>query len=117
MKDFKELLVWQESKKLAILIYRLTEIFPKHELFGLTSQIRRAAVSVPSNIAEGTGRKTQKEAAQFCYVSRGSLFEVETQLIIALELNYLDNEKFSNIEFLIVKCRQLINGFINYLEK
>lgn len=117
MKDFKELTVWQEAKKLSIEIYKITEIFPKYELFGLTSQIRRASISIVSNIAEGVGRNTKKETAQFCYISRGSLFEVETQLLIALELNYLEISQFNTLENQIIKCRQLINGFINYLEK
>ncbi|MFN4254787.1 MAG: four helix bundle protein [Saprospiraceae bacterium] len=117
MQDFKELDVWREAKILAVSIYKLTEPFPKHELFGLTNQMRRAAVSIPSNIAEGTGRRTPKDKAQFMYTSRGSLFELETQIVIARELNYLSEEDFNQISQSIIKYRQLINGFINYLER
>jgi len=117
MQDFKELAVWREAKILAVSVYKLTEPFPKHELFGLTNQMRRAAVSIPSNIAEGIGRRTSKDKAQFMYTSRGSLFELETQMIIARELNYLPADEFNQISERITKCRQLINGFINYLER
>lgn len=117
LQDFKDLHVWREAKTLALLIYKATESFPKHELFSLTNQMRRAAVSIPSNIAEGTGRKTNKEKAQFSYISRGSLFELETQTVIAFELTYLSKDDFDKISEQVVKCRQLINGYINYFEK
>ena len=78
MKSYTELEVWQKCRKLASLIYELTAAFPKDELFGLTSQIRRSAVSVPSNIAEGCGRNSTKDSIQFFYIARGSLYELET---------------------------------------
>jgi four helix bundle protein len=117
MKDFKELDVWIEGKKLVLMIYKTTETFPKHELFGLTNQIRRAGVSVPSNIAEGIGRKTAKEAAHFLYTSRGSLFEIETQVIISFELGYMPVQQNEELQAQIQTCRRLINGMINYFEK
>lgn len=117
MVDFKELDVWREAKQLAIATYRFTECFPKHELFGLTSQMRRSAVSIPSNIAEGSGRRTNKDKAQFMYTARGSLFELETQIVIAHELAFIPAFDFDNLHSQIIKCRQLINGYINYLEK
>src|ERR1700752_4771357 len=86
--SFQDLRVWQEAIKLAVAIYGTTEKFPKHELYGLTSQIRRAAVSIPSNIAEGKGR-TNKDFSRFLMQARGSLWELETQLEIALNLGYL----------------------------
>jgi four helix bundle protein len=117
MIDFKELNVWRESKHLAILIYKLTESFPKHELFGLTNQMRRAAVSIPSNIAEGNGRRSNKDKIQFIYIARGSLFELETQVILSVELTFISQEHFHNLNLQILNCRRLINGYINYLEQ
>jgi four helix bundle protein len=117
MQDFKNLDVWREAKNLVLSIYKITETFPKHELFGLSNQMRRAAVSIPSNIAEGTGRRTNKDKAHFSYTSRGSLFELETQIVIAFELAYITSEDYDKVLQQVVKCRQLINGYINYFEK
>ena len=117
MVDFKELDVWREAKQLAIATYRFTEHFPKHELFGLTNQMRRAAVSIPSNIAEGNGRRTNKDKAHFMYTARGSLFELETQVVIAHELSFMPENDYKDLNLQILKCRKLINGFISYLEK
>jgi four helix bundle protein len=116
MQDFKSLDVWREAKSLVLIIYKITETFPKHELFGLTNQMRRSAVSIPSNIAEGIGRRTNKDKTQFLYTSRGSLFELETQYIIAHELLYITIEDFNTLTNQVIKCRQLINGYINYLK-
>src|SRR5713226_9647666 len=88
LKSYRDLLVWQKAIELAILIYRLSEGFPRTEIYGLTSQIRRASVSVPSNIAEGYGRGSRKEYLQFLLVSQGSLKELETQTILSQRLNY-----------------------------
>jgi len=87
--SFQDLRVWQEAIKLAVAIYGVTEKFPKHELYGLTSQIRRAAVSVASNIAEGKGHRSNREFCNFLFHARGSLLELQPQLIIARELKYL----------------------------
>ncbi|MEJ6480077.1 four helix bundle protein [Nostoc punctiforme UO1] len=89
--------IWQRGVKLAINCYRLTEKFPKSELYGLTSQIRRSAVSVPSNIAEGYGRRTQKEYIQFLHISLGSLRELDTQLIISKEVGLASPELFTPV--------------------
>ncbi|MCL1875330.1 MAG: four helix bundle protein [Synergistaceae bacterium] len=94
---YKDLIVWQKAMDLVCLIYEITKAFPKEELYGLTSQIRRAAVSVPSNIAEGQGRKSTAEFRHFLSIARGSLAEVETQLIIAVRLNYLGKSQFQEI--------------------
>ncbi len=91
--SFRDLRVWQEAMKLAADIYRSTETLPRHELYGLSQQIRRAAVSVPSNIAEGKGHHSDKEFAHFLFHARGSLLEVQTQLLIAEELQYLSREE------------------------
>ena len=91
--SFRDLRVWQEAMKLAAEIYRGTANFPKHELYGLTQQIRRAAVSVPSNIAEGKGHRSDREFVHFLFHARGSLLELQTQLQIAEELQYWSGEE------------------------
>ena len=97
VKSHKDLKVWQESMDLVIQIYKLVENFPKHEIYGLSSQIRRAAVSIPSNIAEGAGRSGEKEFIRFLYIALGSLSEVETQLEISQRLNY-NSYRFRRLE-------------------
>lgn len=99
--SYKELIVWQKSIQLVKEVYKLTGSFPKSELFGITSQIRRAVVSIPSNIAEGYGRRSHKEYAQFYSIAYGSALEVETQLIIALKLKFALEEKFKESENLL----------------
>ena len=94
--SYKELIVWQKSLQLVKLIYNVTKQFPKDEQFGLTSQIRRAAVSIPSNIAEGYGRRSHKEYKQFYSIAYGSALEVDTQLIIAKELSYISAKEFES---------------------
>ena len=90
MSSYRDLKVWQLGIEISLEVYRVTNNFPKHELYGLTSQLRRAAVSIPSNIAERQARKTPKEMARFLDIAKGSLAEIETQLIIASKLGYLD---------------------------
>ena len=89
--DYKELAAWQKSMDLVRKVYRCMRSFPREEMFGLSSQMRRAAVSVPSNIAEGKGRYSRKELIQFLYKARGSLLELETQIIIARDLDYMND--------------------------
>lgn len=96
IKSPKDLKVWQESMELVIQIYKISNGFPNHEIYGLSSQIRRAAVSIPSNIAEGAGRKSNKEFMQFLFISLGSLSEVETQLEISQRLGYSNDIKIIN---------------------
>ena len=91
IKNHKDLEVWKKSMDLVSNIYKITESFPNKELYGLTNQIRRAAVSIPSNIAEGAARNSKKEFIQFLYIALGSLSELETQIIIANRLEYLKN--------------------------
>jgi four helix bundle protein len=88
LRSYRDLLVWQKAIELAILIYQLSDGFPRTEIYGLTSQIRRASVSIPSNIAEGYGRGSRKEYLQFLFVAQGSLKELETQTILSERLNY-----------------------------
>lgn len=104
IKSHKDLKVWQESMVLVIAVYKITEDFPKNEIYGLISQIRRATVSIPSNIAEGAGRKGEKEFIRFLFIALGSLSEVETQLEIAFRLNYIkDSEEINKKIFFIRK--------------
>jgi four helix bundle protein len=95
--SYREQFIWQRGVKLAINCYRLTENFPKSELYGLTSQIRRSAVSVPSNIAEGYGRRTQNEYIHFLHIALGSLRELDTQLIISKEVGLASPELFTPV--------------------
>src|SRR6476620_3630011 len=96
-KSYTELEVWQKSRELVVVIYQLTGAFPKDELFSLTNQLRRCAVSVPSNIAEGCGRSTSKDTIHFLYISRGSLFELETQCYLSIDQNYITEADFNTI--------------------
>lgn len=112
--EYKDLEVWKASRQLVNSVYSLTKVFPKDELYGLTNQIRRCAVSIPSNIAEGCGRRTSSDTIQFLHVSRGSLFELETQLILALDQEYLEEDNFKIIMNQILSCKKLLNGFIKY---
>ncbi len=93
-KDFKELLVWQQAHLLTLEVYRVTQQFPQEERFGLSNQLRRAVVSVESNIAEGSARNTSRDFLQFLFVARGSLAEVEVQLLIAKDLGYITDDEF-----------------------
>ena len=94
IRSFTDLESWKEAHKMAIDIYRATEDFPQKEVFGLTNQIRRASVSIVSNIAEGFSRQTAKEKAQFYYISKGSNAEVQSQLLIARDIGYLSEDHF-----------------------
>ncbi len=98
MSGFKDLKVWQRSKELAVLIYRLTQKGPITRDYGFRDQIRRAAVYVPSNIAEGDERGSNKDAVRFFYIAKGSLAEIQTQLEIAYEIEYLDNSTFDDLD-------------------
>ncbi len=98
MSGFKDLKVWQRSKELAVLIYRLTQRGPFSRDYGFRDQIRRAAVSVPSNIAEGDERGSNKDSVRFFYFAKGSLAEIQTQLEIAYEIEYLDNSTFNDLD-------------------
>ncbi len=114
MHKYKDLKVWQKAVQLTKLIYELTSVFPTEEKFGLTNQIRRASVSIPSNIAEGAGRNSDKEFVQFIAIATGSCYEVETQLIIAIELKYL--ESADNVFKLIEEIQKMLFTFSNKLK-
>lgn len=112
--EYTNLEVWNEARKLTNMVYGKTKSFPKEELFGLTNQIRRNAVSIPSNIAEGCGRRTSKDTLQFLHIAKGSLFELETQLYISLDQNYIKEIEFNEMASQVLICKKLLNGFINY---
>jgi four helix bundle protein len=113
--SFRDLIVWQKAKLLAKDVYTATEAMPRSEIYGLTSQMRRAAVSVVSNIAEGQGRITKGEFQQFLGHSRGSLLELETQLEIAVDLGYVSVAQFRKLEPEVAEVRRLLNGLIESL--
>ena len=114
MSDYKDLKVWQESMNLVEEIYTLVRILPKEETYALSDQLRRAIVSVPSNIAEGQNRNTNKEFVQFLYIALGSISEVETQLLIGQRLKYFDN--INNELSSITKIRKMLNALINSIK-
>ena len=116
VRTHKDLDIWKMSIDLVKDVYALTESFPKDEQFGLTSQLRRAAVSIPSNIAEGSARNGNKEFIQFCYISLGSLSEVETQIIIARELNLIQTRLSSEVLEKVEIIRKKLLNFIKYLK-
>ena len=113
--SYKDLIVWQKSKELAVLIYRVTDKFPKSELYGLVSQMRRAAVAIPSNIAEGAGRQHTKEFIQFLAIAEGSATELETQLIIAERLKFLEKAKYDEIAALQLEIFKMLRVLIKKL--
>jgi len=114
-KHYKELLVWQKAMELVTEVYRAAATFPKHEEFGLASQLKRAAVSIPSNIAEGQGRLSVGEFKQFLGHARGSLFEVETQLLIAKDLDLIGKDDSERLGERIAEVGRLLNGLIRSL--
>ena len=112
IKSFTDLIVWQEGHKLVIAIYKLTKQFPKDELFALSSQIRRAVISITSNISEGFSRKSQKEKIQFYYIALGSLTEVQNQPLVAKDIGYIDKTHFNEVAKQTVLISKLCNGLI-----
>lgn len=113
-KTYKDLDAWIKARKLVKEIYLIG--FPKEEMYGLASQMRRSAVSIPSNIAEGYGRQYKKETIQFLHIARGSLYELETQIYIAFDLNYIKEEQLNLIITSIEENRKLLSGLIKYFE-
>ena len=112
IKSFTDLNAWKEGHKLVLMIYDITKQFPKEEIFGLVSQIRRCAVSITSNIAEGFSRLSYKEKARFYSISLGSTTELQNQLLIAKDVNYITKEQFRNIAKQSIKVHKIINGLI-----
>jgi four helix bundle protein len=115
VKHYQELIAWQKAMDLVVLIYKVTSGFPKEEVFALTAQVRRAAVSVPSNIAEGQGRVTTRDFLHFLSIAQGSLQETETQILIGERLNYLKPEQKAQILALSSDVGRLTSGLVNAL--
>ncbi len=112
--SYRDLKAWKKAIDLVFRIYEVTENFPKQELYGLTSQLRRAAVSIPSNIAEGKGRSTDKDWCLFLCHARGSLHELETQLLIAEHLGYLPTAEIERLDEQTAEVARLLNGLISF---
>ncbi len=110
LNSYKELIVWQKSFELVKKIYKITENFPKSEIYGLTSQVRRASVSIPSNIAEGFVRKHKKEFSQFISIAFGSGAELETQLLLSKELKFITDKDFNEIDGLLQEIMKMLNS-------
>ncbi|OGE31489.1 hypothetical protein A3C59_00745 [Candidatus Daviesbacteria bacterium RIFCSPHIGHO2_02_FULL_36_13] len=109
IQSYKDLIVWQKSMRLVTAVFELTSRFPQSELYGITSQMRRAAVSVPSNIAEASGRRSAKEYRQFYAISYGSVLELETQLLISQKLNFGDIHKYKDIYSLLIEVSKMLH--------
>lgn len=116
IQNFTDLIAWKEGHELVLFIYKITDKFPQKEIYGLTSQIRRAAVSITSNIAEGFSRNSYKEKIQFYYLALGSLTELQNQFIIAKDINYINNAVFDKLSKLSIIVSKLINGLIKSLK-
>src|SRR3954466_15307466 len=117
MTNYKNLEVWKKSMQLVKQVYLLTKEYPKEELFALTSQTKRAVVSIPSNIAEGMGRNYKKNTIQFVHIARGSMYELETLLNIAVMVDIISEEKFAVFPPLIDELLKMMNGLIKSLEQ
>ncbi len=112
MKDYKKLLVWSKAHDLVIEVYKATAKFPKEEIYGLTSQIRRSAGSIPANLAEGCGRNTDGELYRYSCISMGSASELEYQLLLSKDLNYLSEETFTFLNENLLEIKKMLNSFI-----
>ncbi|EMR02749.1 four helix bundle protein [Cesiribacter andamanensis] len=115
MRNFQQLLIWQISHELNLTIYKISSSFPKEEIFGLTAQIRRAATSIPTNIAEGSGRNSDAEMKRFLIISTGSCSEVEYQLILSKDLAYITPAQFLELSEQVTTIRRMIHSFISRL--
>ena len=111
IQNYKDLIVWQKSMEVALKVYKLTEKFPKSEVFGSVNQMRRSAFSVPSNIAEGWARKSSGNYLQFLSIASGSAAELETQLILTQKLSYADSVSYKEISDLLLEVQKMLNSF------
>ncbi len=116
LKNYRDLIVWQKSYRLCLELYRITKKYPKEERYGLTSQIRRAAVSIPSNIAEGDGRKTTANYLRSLYIAYGSVCELETQLLLSGDLNYVNKESLKTLKDDTEGVERMLKALIKSLE-
>ncbi|MDY6901172.1 MAG: four helix bundle protein [Cyanobacteriota bacterium] len=115
MKDFQRLKVWSKAHQLTLILYKETKSFPKEELFGLTSQIRRSASSIPANLAEGCGRDSEKELARFIQIAQGSAYELEYHLLLAYELEYLAKTRYIDLRSQVLEVQRMLYSFRNKL--
>ena len=113
MKSYRDLIVWQKSMNWVTLVYKISEVFPESEKFGLVSQIKRSSVSVPSNIAEGYGRNYKKDDAKFLQIARGSLYECQTQIEIAVNLGFIKREQIQEASDLSIEIEKMLNSLVN----
>ena len=116
LRNYKDLKVWEKSYQLCLGVYQATKGFPKYEIYGLTSQMRRAAVSIPSNIAEGYGRKTTPEYLRFLYIAYGSTCELETQILLSGDLGYLEENNLSKVQENLREVERMLKALIRSLE-
>jgi four helix bundle protein len=116
VQDFKKLQVWQKAHQFTLVLYRATKNFPKEEMYGLTGQIRRAAISIPANIAEGCGRSSNAELARFLHIAMGSASEVEYYLVLANDLQFLDERLCKQLEQDLLEVKRMLNSFIQKLK-
>lgn len=116
LRDYKDLIAWQKSYQMCRTVYQITENFPRKEQFGLTSQIRRSALSVPSNIAEGYTRHSTQDYIRFLYIAYSSLAELETQLMLSKDLNYIDQTVYAKIESLTREVQRIMMALIKSLK-
>jgi len=117
VKDFRNLQVWEKAHRLALDVYKATISFPKEELFGLTSQIRRSSTSIPTNVAEGCGRNGDAELARFMSISMGSASELEYQLLLASDLGYLNQDAYTDLHDKTTEVKRMLASFIKTLKK
>ncbi len=115
MKDFRQLKVWKKSHQLALAIYKVTAKFPKEELYGLTSQARRASMSIPTNIAEGCGRNTDADFARFLQMAMGSASETEYQLLLSLDLGFLNKEQYDKLNPDVTEVKRMLASLLKTL--
>jgi four helix bundle protein len=117
MSDFQELKVWQKARSLAVSVYEVTRSFPRSEIFGLTQQMRRSSISIVSNIAEGRGRYSRAESISFLIIARGSTLELEAQIIVSHDLEYIEKERARALVKRCIEIARMINGMIRYFRR
>ena len=117
MKDYRKLKVWEKAHHFVLSLYEVTRSFPSDEKFGLTSQLRRAAVSIPSNIAEGCGRGNDGDLRRFCEISMGSATEVEYQLLLSFDLKLINQASFERLNDELIEVKRMLHGFVTTLRK
>jgi four helix bundle protein len=116
VRDFRELKVWERSHQLTLEVYKATTRFPREEMYGLTSQIRRAAASVPANIAEGCGRSSTAELARFLHIAMGSATELEYHLLLARDLNFLADDHYAHLERELAEVKRMLNTYLQKMK-